>query len=66
MPDISKCHGGTCPLRDRCYRFTSKPSEFRQAWLAEVPYGKVEPNACRFYMPNSMDEVTDVHLNMVE
>lgn len=33
MPDISKCPGTNCPLREACYRYTSRPSEYRQAWI---------------------------------
>lgn len=31
MPDISKCKGIMCPIRDTCYRFISIPS-MRQAY----------------------------------
>lgn len=26
MPDISKCNGTLCPIKNTCYRFTSIPS----------------------------------------
>jgi hypothetical protein len=29
MPDITKCPGEDCPLRDSCYRFTSSASEYQ-------------------------------------
>lgn len=38
MPDISMCDGGSCPLRKRCYRFTAKPSEFRQSYFCNPPF----------------------------
>ena len=37
MPDISKCDGTGCPIRDRCYRYTSKPSEYNQAYFMNPP-----------------------------
>jgi hypothetical protein len=32
VSDISKCRGDECEIRDRCRRFTDRPSE-RQAWV---------------------------------
>ena len=32
MPDISKCKNETCVKKDKCYRFTCIPSEFRQSY----------------------------------
>lgn len=37
MPDITMCAGTGCPLRDSCYRFYAKPSEW-QSFFSEVPY----------------------------
>jgi hypothetical protein len=36
MPDISKCSGADCPLKECCYRYTSKSSPFWQAWTEEL------------------------------
>lgn len=47
MPDISKCNGDNCPLKDTCYRYTSEPSEFRQAWLGNPPVQ--EDGTCKLY-----------------
>lgn len=43
MTDITKCSGEGCPLKETCYRFTAKASDW-QSWFAEVPYkdGKCE------------------------
>ena len=49
MPDISKCLSEACPLKDNCYRYTSKPSEYRQAY-ADFKYD--EENGCDSYWPN--------------
>ena len=37
MPDIVKCQNSDCPLKEQCYRWTSEPSEFLQA------YNRFEP-----------------------
>ena len=42
MPDISKCKGETkkgfiCPMRDTCYRYTSTPSKYMQAYFTTPP-----------------------------
>ena len=29
MPDISKCCNNSCPMREICYRFRSKPNEYQ-------------------------------------
>jgi len=53
MPDITMCHGekdGTaCPERDKCYRYTAKPSEFMQAWFKVAPFNET---GCDLLMPN--------------
>lgn len=33
MPDLAKCSGEFCSIRERCYRFTVSPSDYRQSWL---------------------------------
>lgn len=49
MPDISMCHGEGCPQKETCYRYTAKPSEYRQS------YGMFEANMnnkkCDYYVP---------------
>jgi len=50
MPDITMCKGGTCGIKETCYRFKVKPNEFRQSYFTNTPFevknGKVE---CRYY-----------------
>lgn len=29
MPDISMCENKLCPLKDNCYRYTAKPSDYQ-------------------------------------
>jgi len=36
MPDITMCNGVGCYLRDKCYRYTAKPS-FRQPYFMNEP-----------------------------
>lgn len=36
--DILKCSGENCPLKDNCYRYTAKDSEYRQVYFRDVPY----------------------------
>lgn len=37
MPDITKCSDSECSVRETCYRFMTKPSEFRQSYFASSP-----------------------------
>lgn len=37
MADITKCKGGYCLLKDKCYRYTAKDSEYRQSYFMELP-----------------------------
>jgi hypothetical protein len=47
MPDISMCKGGSCPMANKCYRFTATPSHW-QSYLSTPP---VEPDGtCKFFM----------------
>jgi hypothetical protein len=48
MPDIAKCEGGACPLKETCYRFTA-PDSFRQAYFSAVP---LKDGECDHYMRN--------------
>ena len=43
MPDITMCVGDECPIKEKCYRFMAKPSEY-QYYFMEAPYrdGKCE------------------------
>jgi hypothetical protein len=38
MPDITMCYGFECPLKEKCKRFTSKPSNVWQAYFLSPPY----------------------------
>lgn len=41
--DITKCKGETCPLKDRCYRYTAKACEYYQSYFIKEPY-KIKNN----------------------
>jgi hypothetical protein len=46
MADITKCKGEGCETKFTCYRFTAKPSEFRQSYFMESP---IKNNGCEYY-----------------
>ena len=52
MPDITMCKGQVgaieCPLKDSCYRYTTKPSEFMQSYFVIVPFNK-ESKTCDYF-----------------
>lgn len=53
MPDIAKCSGEGCTLKESCYRFTSKPSEYMQCYFARPPTKGDDVNGetkCDMYM----------------
>ena len=32
MPDITMCENSSCPLKQGCFRYMAKPSEYRQSY----------------------------------
>jgi hypothetical protein len=46
MPDITMCDGTNCPHKEKCYRYTANPSEFRQSYFAEPP---IKDGKCDHY-----------------
>lgn len=38
MPNITKCKGGSCGLKEECYRFTSIPAKEEQFYLFTTPF----------------------------
>ena len=50
MPDISMCNNALCPSKDYCYRFTAKPSEFRQSYINFTL--ESDEISCSYFMPN--------------
>ena len=50
MPDISKCEDEECPLKLKCYRYTSTPSEHWQAY-SNYKYNTIT-ESCDFFWDN--------------
>lgn len=49
MPDISKCTGEGCPLKNKCYRHTATDSKHRQAYFVVVPFNKDKETCSHFW-----------------
>jgi len=47
MPDITKCSGHNCPLKETCWRFTSPASDYYQSYFMSPPYDK-EKEECEY------------------
>lgn len=45
MPDITMCNGTDCPFKERCYRFTAKPSDY-QSYFFDPP---IKDGKCNHY-----------------
>jgi len=56
MPDITMCMGEGCPMKETCYLFTAKPSEFRQSYFMNAPVK--EDNTCEYYWQNEKQNGT--------
>lgn len=52
MPDITMCDDTKCAARKSCYRFTAKPSEFRQSYFADV-MEKNKHGSCEYFTANT-------------
>lgn len=44
-PDITMCLGTDCPHKEKCYRYTAKPSEY-QSYFMEAP---IKDLKCEMY-----------------
>jgi hypothetical protein len=53
MPDISMCWGENCPLKNDCYRFTAKASQW-QYYFTSIPFDH-EKHECEFYMEDTKE-----------
>jgi hypothetical protein len=53
MPDITMCGGKGCNKKDKCYRYTAKPSAY-QSYFMGVPFTS---KSCEYFMP--VKTVTD-------
>lgn len=50
MADITKCKGINCEIKESCYRYTAKESNYSQAYFVEVPIK--ENGECEYYWNN--------------
>lgn len=59
MPDITKCEGRQCELKDTCYRYTSEPSKYRQSYFTSPPLyiNQIGEHQCKYYIPNDKQNV---------
>ena len=46
MADITMCEGKGCESKNTCYRFTAKPSKFRQSYFITTP---IKDKGCEYY-----------------
>ena len=56
MPDITKCEGTDCPVKEKCYRFTARDSEFRQSYFVTPPY---KDGKCDHYWGENQEAIWD-------
>ena len=53
-PDITLCPGTDCPHKEKCYRYTAKPSEYRQAYFMEAP---IKDGKCEMYWGENAESI---------
>ena len=53
-PDITMCVGTGCRYKEKCYRYTAKPSEYRQSWFMEVP---IKDGKCDMFWGDNAEAV---------
>jgi len=57
MPDITLCKGENCTIKEECYRFTAKPSEYWKSYFVESPCTKkMGGTACNEFVSNRRSE----------
>ncbi len=55
MADITMCEGTNCPKKETCYRFTAKPSEYRQSYFTTPP---INGDVCEYFWDTAPKKVT--------
>ncbi len=53
------CKGIDCPLKESCYRYTAKPSEFRQSYFVNPPYSFAN-KSCDMYWCEKLNQLKDI------
>lgn len=66
MSDITKCHGFDCPVKEKCKRFTTTPSEIWQAYFLDPPY-TITDNIfkCDMYWGDKQDAIMQQLMGIV-
>lgn len=61
MADITMCNNKTCDNREKCYRFTATPNEWRQSYFYKDPEPTISVNSldgetfdCEHFYPNDI------------
>ena len=54
MPDITMCHGGDCPHKEKCYRFTANADELYQSYFVDPPY---KDGKCEYYWGENAEAI---------
>ena len=62
MPDITKCEGTGCPLKESCKRFAVESSEYKQSFFLYVPYHSVDKK-CDYYLAIPFCKLTPLKQN---
>jgi len=63
MPDITMCPGTNCPQKEKCYRFTAKPSEYMQSYFMEAP---IKDGKCDMYWGENAENIWNQLKDIVE
>lgn len=75
MADITKCSGEqngiTCPIRDKCYRFTAPSTEYWQSFFVDMPGNYIEENGksvwiCDVYWGETQESILKVFNDMFQ
>lgn len=53
MPDITMCEGGSCKIKEECFRYTAEPNPYRQSY-ADF-YDITEE--CEYFIDNKKIEI---------
>lgn len=59
MPDITKCKGTGCPIKEKCYRYYSSESGEWQSWFTESPIRMLEDKSmkCDMYWGKEAESI---------
>jgi len=54
MSDITKCTGKECPVKNKCYRFTAKSSDYMQSFFTIPP---IKEGKCDMYWGEKSESI---------